>query len=182
MSNNLILETERLSMRQIEPSDWELFSNLQNNESVQKFVSDINTDEQIKQGFKSRLPSWSKENTQWLCLVITLKATGEKLGVTGFFPEWEPYKQAEVGFMLLPEFHGKGFGKESLVAILNFAFETCDFHKAKATVTEGNDASCHLLKKVGFQQEGIIRDNYKINGAWKSDIIFGMFGNELTAT
>jgi RimJ/RimL family protein N-acetyltransferase len=169
-------------MKQIESSDWELFSSLKKDESVQRFVSDINSDKQIKQGFQSRLPPWSKENPQWLCLTITLKETGEKVGVTGFFPEWQPYKQAEVGFMLLSEFQGKGYGKESLVAVLEFAFKECNFHKVKATVTEGNDASCHLLKKVGFLQEGIIRDNYKINGTWKSDIIFGMFSNELTAT
>ena len=169
-------------MKQINSSDWGLFANLKKNESVQEFVSDLNTDEQIEQGFQSRLQPWKKENSQWLCLVITIKKTGEKIGVTGFFSEWEPYKQAEVGFMLLPEFHGKGYGKESLVALLDFTFKVCSFHKVKATVTKGNYASLSLLKRVGFQQEGIIRDNYKVNGAWKNDIIFGMFSNELIAT
>ena len=169
-------------MRQIETSDWELFYDLEKDGSVQEFVSDINSDEKIKQRFESRLPSWSKEKAQWLCLVIILKETGEKVGLTGFFPDLEPYQQAEVGFMLLPKFQGKGYGTESLISVSNFAFKTCNFHKLKATVTEGNNASCTLLKKVGFQQEGIIRDNYKINGEWKNDIVFGMFSNELTAT
>ena len=177
----MILETDNLMMRQIEENDWSLFYQLETDISVQKFVSDINTKSKIKERFKSRLEKWDKKSSQWLCLVIIDKSTNEKIGVTGFYPEWESYKQAEVGFMLLPKFHGKGYGKESLIAVLDFALNECEFHKIKATVTEGNDASCHLLKKVGFQQEGIIRDNYKINETWKNDIIFGMFSNELTA-
>ncbi|WP_461535281.1 GNAT family N-acetyltransferase [Spongorhabdus nitratireducens] len=182
MNEKYLLETDKLLLRQITSTDWDLFYSLQTNESVQNFVSDIKNDETIRQAFDSRLPIWNKLNPQWLCLVIILRETGERIGLTGFFPEWEPHQQAEVGFMLLPEFHGKGYGKESLIAVLEFAFRDCSFHKAKATVTEGNTASCCLLNKVGFQQEGIIRDNYKIGGTWKNDIVFGMFSNELITT
>lgn len=174
-----MIETNRLLLRQIEPSDWAFFYGLEKDVSIQQYVSDINADEKIRERFESRLPAWDKTYPQWLCLVIILKETGERVGVSGFFPEWEPYQQAEVGFMLAAGFHGKGYGKESLIAVLDYAFNDLSFHKVKATVTEGNDASCGLLKKVGFQQEGIIRDNYKIQGIWKNDIVFGMFGNEL---
>lgn len=174
-----MIETNRLLMRQIEYTDWEFFYNVEKDASVQEYVSDINTEETIRERFESRLPSWNKMNSQWLCLVITLKETGEKIGVSGFYPEWEPYQQAEVGFLLASGFQGEGYGKESLIAVLGFVFDDLSFHKVKATVTEGNDASCGLLRKVGFQQEGLIRDNYKIQGAWKNDIVFGLLRNEL---
>ena len=135
-------------------------------------------------GQAPRLPNtgWDKTKSQWLCLVIINKSTNEKIGVTGFFPEWEPYKQAEVGFMLLPSFQGKGYGKESLIGVLNLALNNCNFHKIKATVTLGNDACIHLLRKVGFKKEVLIRDNYKIKGEWKDDVLLGMLSTELIAT
>jgi RimJ/RimL family protein N-acetyltransferase len=51
----------------------------------------------------------------WLCLVLCEKASGKSIGVTGFFMD---KGIAEVGYLLLPEFHGKQCGTESLKALL----------------------------------------------------------------
>ena len=173
MSANILLETPRLWLRPLVNSDWPMYFELKTHALVQQNVGDIQSDSLIRQGFESRLPSWDKKKNQWLCLVIVLKETEEVLGVTGFLPEWEPYQQAEVGYMLHPSHHRKGYGAESLRAVVQFALEQCQFHKLKATVTEGNTASCYLLEKLGFQKEGLLRDNFKMNGAWKNDIVYG---------
>ena len=128
--------------------------------------------------FNSRLPTWSKECSFWLTLVISDKESGEKIGLTGFMPEWEPYQQAELGFMLAPEYQGKGFAKESLCAVLDFAFESCGFHKLVATVTEGHEQSFGLLKRVGFQHEGTLRENFRLNNNWYNDLKMGLLATE----
>ncbi len=178
MTNQLIIETPRLLMRPMVTADWSLFHRLETDSSVQKYVSDLKDNSSIKQRFESRLPLWSKTGSQWLCLIITEKSSSKPIGITGFYPEWEPCRQAEVGFMLLPDYQNKGFGKESLLALARYAFEECRFHKLKATVTEGNDACCQLLKNIGFQQEARLRDNYRIAGQWQNDLVFGLLHHE----
>ena len=67
---------------------------------------------------------------------------------------------------------------ESLRAVVKFAFEDCRFHKLKATVTTGNEASCTLLKKAGFKEEGVLREHDKLGGVWRDDRLFGLLSHE----
>lgn len=113
--------------------------------------------------------------------MIREKASGQALGITGFRPEWLPCQQAEVGFGSVPEGQGKGYGKESLLAVLDFAFNACGFHKMNATVTEGNIASRRLLENCGFRLEGTLRDNYRLAGQWCNDWQLGLLAAEFAA-
>jgi RimJ/RimL family protein N-acetyltransferase len=71
-----------------------------------------------------------------------------------------------------------GYGKESTLKIMDFAFNHCLYHKVLATVTDGNIASSNLLASLGFKLEGKLRDNYQINGKWCTDLKYGMLKSE----
>lgn len=177
---NFNFDTERLTVRQIQAEDWDNYYQLHVNQEVLTYVCDPLGENGIKERFEGRLPAWDKESSQWLCLIMYEKETGKFVGVTGFFPEWEPCQQAEVGFMLMPEFYGKGYATESLRNVVHFAFEQCDFHKLTAAVTEGNDASKRVLEKCHFQLEGVLRDNFKIADVRKDDLIYGLLKTDLS--
>ena len=175
------IETQRLTLKPISKDDWEFFEELHQSNGVLKYVSDPFTESEISERFNSRLGEWKKTSNQWLTLTIIEHATGNKIGVTGFFPEWEPYQQAELGFLLSPKFQGKGYGKESTKAVIEYAFNQCNFHKVIATVTEGNSPSFNLLKALGFTHEGTIRDNFKLGGNWCNDLKLGLLNHEYNA-
>lgn len=172
------LETERLILTPIKEEDWPLFKTLHQSADVMRYVTDNLSEDNIRSRFDARLRDWEPRCNDWLTLTIKLKETGEKLGVTGFYAEWEPYQQAELGFLLSPEFQGKGYAKESTIALLDYIFEEQTYHKAVATVTEGNAPSAKLLQSLGFQLEGTIRDNFKLNGQWYNDLKLGLLRHE----
>lgn len=168
------LETARLKLTSITEDDWVFFKKLHQTKDVMRFVSDPCLTSETRERFESRLVHWDKTTNNWLAFIIFEKSTGNKIGVTGFYSQWEPYAQVELGFLLATEFQGRGFAKESTLAVLDFAFNTCGFHKATATVTEGNDPSFGLLKSIGFAHEGTLRDNFKLSGKWCNDLILGL--------
>lgn len=172
--------TPRLILRPISEIDWDLFNRLHQTQGVIKYVNDPFTELEIKERFISRLGEWKKTSNKWLTLTIIEKSSGTKIGVTGFYPQWEPYQQAELGFLLSPEFQGKGFAKESTRAVVEYAFNKCNFHKVIATVTEGNTPSFNLLKGLGFIHEGTIRDNFKLGGHWRNDLKLGLLKPEFS--
>jgi RimJ/RimL family protein N-acetyltransferase len=172
------LESERLRMTQVAEADWEFFHRVHTTAEVMRYISDPLTDEEIRARFDVRLLPWDKEQPHWLSLVIREKSSGAAAGITGMRPEWMPYQQAEVGFLLLPEFQGRGYAGESLSSVISFAFGECRFHKLKALVTGGNEPSCRALERVGFQREGVIRDNFQLYGQWKDDVLFGLLEHE----
>ncbi|WP_108649124.1 GNAT family N-acetyltransferase [Dongshaea marina] len=174
----LELQTKRLILRQITKQDADLIFQLYHEPEVIRYVCDPLSDEVIQQRFESRLPLWNKESPHWLALTLIDKASGQKIGISGFLSEWEPYQQAELGFLLLPEFQGRGYGTESLQRVLELAFDELGFHKVKATVTEGNSASSRLLTRLGFRLEGRLRDNFKLAGCWQNDLMYGLLREE----
>lgn len=172
------LVTERLSLQSITVEDWPLFLRLYQDPEVIRYISDPRSEAEIRTRFEERLPARDKHGEQWLCLVMREKHSGEAVGITGFRPQWVPYRQAEVGYGSLPAGQGKGYGKESLRAVLDFAVNACGFHKLTATVTAGNLASRGLLESCGFQLEGTLRDNFRLAGQWYDDWLFGLLAAE----
>ncbi|WP_017218727.1 GNAT family N-acetyltransferase [Pseudoalteromonas sp. NJ631] len=172
------LTTERLTLRPILNTDWPLWLELHQQPDVMRFVGEI-TDEatlrdKFNHGLSAGLGQWNKEDNTWLTLVIEETATATPIGLHGFLSMWTPFQQAELGFMLSPEFQGKGYAFEASRAVIDFALHECNYHKLIATVTQGNHASHHLLKKLGFELEGTLKHNFQINGEWVNDEKFGL--------
>lgn len=172
----LTFTTARLAYRQLTQEDWPFFLSLQRDETVMRYMADQGSEEEIYAAFSTRLPVWSPESRHWLGLLISDKASGEPVGVTGFIRREED--KAEVGYLLAKRHHGLGYGYESLRAVCDLAFKQCGIRKLVATVTEGNVASLRLLEKVGFQLEGTLRENYFLQGRWQDDWVFGLLNQE----
>lgn len=166
------LNTERLILSKLQPEDWLLFKRVHQDRTSMTWVSEIPDEADLRQRFNGRLAPWQATSFHMLCLVARLRASGEAIGLFGCTAEWEPYRQAEVGYMLLNEYCGQGYGSEALQALCAFLLDA-DFHKLKALVVEGNWPSRRILEKNGFMLEGTIRDNYLLNGRWVNDWMLG---------
>ncbi|EJG1183537.1 GNAT family N-acetyltransferase [Vibrio parahaemolyticus] len=163
--------TDRLKMTQITDKDWELFESLHRDPAVIRLCFDEPSPSEIKERFKSRLPRWSKTSENWLCLTMTIRETGEKIGVTGFHLI---DGVADVGYLILPQYHGLGFGTESLKALINWASNELAISAFSAVVTEGNVGSEKVLIKSGFSLKTVAPNAYKIGGKLYADRIYSI--------
>ena len=66
----------------------------------------------------------------------------------------------EIGYGISPDYWGKGYFKEALTMVLSFLFEELEFHKVWARTSSNNISSIRALGKVGFKNEGVMRDWY----------------------
>ncbi|WP_318378145.1 GNAT family protein [Enterobacter sp.] len=170
------LTTDRLYCRQIQSTDWPFFLSLYEHTDIMRYVSDKRSHADIHDAFDSRLPLWSPGSPHWLCLMVFDRATQQPLGVTGYIHREDDC--AEVGFLFIPQAHGKGIGYESLRAVCDYAFHDGGIRRMIATVTAGNHASKRLLEKTGFVQEGELREAFWLNGQWRNDWLFGLLRHE----
>lgn len=167
------LTSERLVLTTLQPEDWSLFLQVHSDETSMQFISGIPQLADIRQRFQTRLAPWQITSFHMLCLVIRLKNGGECVGLIGTNAEWVPFRQAEVGYSLLSQHFGQGYGSEALATLSEYLFRECEFHKLKAQVVEGNQASRRVLEKNGFELEGTLRHNYLLRGEWVNDWVFG---------
>ncbi|WP_336795358.1 GNAT family N-acetyltransferase [Erwinia aphidicola] len=167
------LTTQRLILTRLKPEDWQLFLQVHTDETCLEFISAVPQLADIRQRFQDRLAPWQVTSFHMLCLVIRRKEDNQAIGMMGANPEWAPHRQVEVGYSLLSDYFGQGYGSEALGALCDFLLAHCEFHKLKAQVVEGNIASRRVLEKNGFVLEGTLRDNYLLRGQWVNDWLFG---------
>lgn len=163
-----ILETERLILEPLSDKHKEsLFSHF-SDEDVMKYM-DINTLKNVEQAEKM-IEFFEKhidesEKYRW---AIIRKKDCQFLGTCGF-NNWIKHRgnRSEIGYDLSKPYWGKGYMKEALEKMIHYGFDTMKLRRIEALVTEGNINSRKLLKKMGFIEEGFLRDY----GYWKNQYI-----------
>ena len=68
--------------------------------------------------------------------------------------------------------------REALSALLRFGFEQMHLNRIEASVGSDNIASIALLHSLGFQHEGIQREQYFEEGAFHDLALFGLLRGE----
>ncbi|BDY05193.1 GNAT family protein [Ferrimonas sp. YFM] len=107
------------------------------------------------------------ENGDGIRWAIRLKQHGALIGTCGFNSWCLRSKSAVIGYDLHPDFWGQGYMNEALGAAIAAAFSgklACgELNRIQADTVPGNLKSESVLKKLGFQEEGLRRQA----GFWK---------------
>ncbi|MCA0989120.1 GNAT family N-acetyltransferase [Guptibacillus algicola] len=164
------LQTSRLVLREINEKDLPtLFAIFSNEQTMKYYGSDIIQNMEEAEGI---LMSFRKgfENKQALRWGISRKDTNEMIGTCGFHNWSKRVGRIEVGYDLIEEAEGRGYMSEALSAIIAYGFEEMQLNRIGALVHQENSASRNLVRKLGFQEEGILRD-YTFAGGKHIDLI-----------
>lgn len=81
-------------------------------------------------------------------------------------------QNAEIGYWMGEPFAGKGLMHEALDVLCDFAFGELNLHRVQAACIPGNTRSECLLKKAGFEREGLLRSYLLIGGAWRDHDLY----------
>ncbi len=81
-------------------------------------------------------------------------------------------RRAEIGYDLGPGHWGRGVMDEVLPAALAFGYGAFGLRRIEAMVTPGNDHSCAVLMRHGFQREGLLRDYAFWRGRFWDQIVY----------
>lgn len=89
-------------------------------------------------------------------------------------------RNAEFGRFVIGEdaFRGKGYGKESLFILLDYAFNHLNIHRIWLAITTVNRASRELYHTVGFLIDGILREHLYKSGRYVDVHVLGLLKEE----
>ena len=99
---------------------------------------------------------------------VVERDSGRMIGTCGFTRFDLPHGCGELGYVLNPEYHGRGCGTEAAEQVLRFGFETLELHRIEAKFMQGNDASRHVMEKLGMRFEGYRRDGMLVKGSYRT--------------
>jgi RimJ/RimL family protein N-acetyltransferase len=72
------------------------------------------------------------------------------------------------------QFWGNGYGRETIEAIIAYCFTTLNLNRIGAAIYEFNLRSKHLFEGLGFQQEGVLRQNVLKDGVFKDECLYSL--------
>ncbi len=148
----IILETERLLFRDHMPADLEAFCAMEADPEVRRFVGGTpRTRDAAEKKFQSvYLPPVTNRMALWASV---FKPDAQYIGYCGIYPHIIQSKpiphEGELGFYLARPYWGRGIATETGRAFIRFGFEELALTRIVATVEAGNDASAHILRKLG---------------------------------
>lgn len=84
------------------------------------------------------------------------------------------WKRPELAYWIAPEAQGQGYGGEGVALAVDFTFRNYDVPTIEAAAFEFNDASRGLLESLGFDEEGVHRNNMFVDGAWRDYVVYAL--------
>ncbi len=87
---------------------------------------------------------------------------------------WGAFLSCELGYKFDQRFWGKGYAREGISKCLWIAFQELGLHRVEAQVLKGNLHSKRLLYRLGFEPEGVRKQNVKIHGEWRDHELYAL--------
>ena len=146
----IILETDRLILREFNTDDAAFILLLLNNPGWLRYIGDRNvkTMDDAKNYLLNGPMKSYYENGFGLSLV-ELKENHLPIGMCGLIKR-ETLEHVDIGFALLPEYAGKGYAYEIAAATMAHAETHLGITEIVAITTEDNEHSIRLLNKIGL--------------------------------
>ncbi|MFI9247528.1 GNAT family N-acetyltransferase [Streptomyces sp. NPDC053086] len=168
---------ERVRLRAIEPDDWTAFARF--------------ADDDARRGSRLDLPrsaesyrAWAKEQAVAECdadrfrLAVETAAGKELVGTIGSHRTGPRSGWFEFDVTIAPEHRGRGYATDALALLLRFMFAERRYHKCLAVIFAHNEASLALTRRLGFTEEGRLREHVFFAGRHHDLIMMGLLADE----
>lgn len=84
----------------------------------------------------------------------------------------------ELGYGVAESHHGKGIATAALRLLIEKIFAESTLRRLLAYVHEENQPSRRVLEKLGFQEEGLLREHYVISGIPVNEVLYALLKRE----
>ena len=153
----VILETDRLILRQFTTDDAEFILELVNEPSFIQNIGDrgVRTLEDAR-SYILRVAVASYEKNGFGLYLVRLTESGQAIGMCGLIKR-DGLEDVDIGYAFLPKFWSKGYALEAALAVRDYARGVIGLKRLVAITDPENQGSIRLLEKIGLKYEKMVR-------------------------
>jgi RimJ/RimL family protein N-acetyltransferase len=153
----IVLETERLTLRQMTPADAAFILQLLNEPSFIQNIGDrgVRTLDDARNYILTG-PVESYRRNGFGLYRVDLKDTATPIGMCGLLRR-ETLEHVDIGFAFLPKYWSKGYALESASAVMAYGKDVLGIEHIVAIVSPHNQDSIKLLHKIGLKYQKMLR-------------------------
>ena len=169
-----ILETERLVLRRTVLDDAKDYFYLRSSPEAMKHICKplhSSIEDTKNMIYKINEMINFNDGISW---AVCLKTNNIMIGSVSFHRIEKEHYRAEIGYMLHPDYWKKGIVSEAVEEIINYGFNTLNFHSIEAHIDPTNIGSEKVLQKFKFEKEAYFKENYFYHGKFLDTAVFSL--------
>lgn len=177
------IETDRLLLRQVQPGDLDAVYAYQSLPEVARYCMwEPRTREQVAE----RMSRWiamdgQGQDSEGITYAITLKSDNSMIGDAGLMFRDREARQAELGYVLHPDYFGQGYTSEAVAAVMQIGFEKLNMHRLFARCDARNIGSWKVMEKLGMKREAHFKEHAIFKGGWDDEFYYGILEDDWRA-
>lgn len=177
----LPLATARLDMRPLVPADAAALLAIHSHSEVMRYWSSPPWTALADAESEIALSAEHMASGHALRLAIVRREDDALIGQCTLFAIDTQNRRAEIGFALARAAWGQGLMTEALRALVTHGFGALDLHRIEADVDPRNARSMAALARLGFVQEGLLRERWIVAGEVSDSAMLGLLRTEWPA-
>ncbi|MEK4026372.1 MULTISPECIES: GNAT family N-acetyltransferase [Sporosarcina] len=103
---------------------------------------------------------------------------GNLAGMAGFHSVNQANKQTSIGYWLAEPYQGNGIMTEVVRSLLDYAFDEYVLHRVEIRCGTGNEKSRAIPERLGFIEEGVLRDAEFLYDHYHDIIVYSMLNED----
>ena len=176
------LRGQKVILVPIKPEEKEEFHQL----ATQSYGSQFWYDQERKahrnqaEFFKDWHEGYFDQNNQEIGQCFWIMVSGQKIGQVNYNKIDQHNKKVELDVIIGPkEYLGKGYGTDALKTLITYLFDNFNINKIWIEARANNPRAIRAYQKIGFQQEGLLREENFFEGKFVNCIRFGLLKQNL---
>lgn len=178
MKTDVLVATDRLSLRLYRESDLERLVAIYSQPGVTRFLLEEPwTPESGATQLERRLARTGLDDPEG-SLALAVERAGDLIGAVSAWRTEQERRTVELGWTLDPAYGGAGYATEAVAAVVHHVFERYDVHRVSAQMDARNDASARLATRLGMRQEAHFQKDFWSKGEWTDTLVFAMLRSD----
>lgn len=152
------IKTEHLLLRQVHPTDVKAVMKIRGNDQSMRYIprpraktiaDTLAVVDMLTNGINEKKPiNWA---------ICNIKKPSEIYGIMGYVNFYLEQGKAEIGYMLHPNYWGKGYVNEAIKEVENFGFEQINLLVIEAKIDPRNNNSRKILQRNNYQFDRLVQ-------------------------
>lgn len=167
------MKEEKLTLRPLEREDLPFVHGLDNNDNVMRywFEEPYEALVELEDIYEKHIHDQSERR-----FIVSVGALN--IGLVELTDIHQIHRNAEFSIIIAPEYQGRHYASQAADLALEYSFAVLNLYKLYLVVDKENEKAIHIYEKLGFEPEGILRQEFYINGRYRDVIRMAIFKDD----
>ncbi len=165
------LETPRLRLRKMTPSDsGDMYAYARREDVTKYLLWDPHPNLAYTKAYLTQVQKQYAEG-HFFDWAVVLREENRMIGTCGFARLDETNNAGEIGYVLNPDYWGRGLASEAVRMVLKYGFLSLKLQRVEARCLKENGRSLRVMERCGMQYEGALRCALFLRGEYRTVLI-----------